>query len=377
MAKKDYYETLGINKSANETEIKSAFRKLAKEYHPDVSKDPKAEEKFKEIQEAYSVLSDEDKRRQYDQFGHDAFQGNNGGFGGFGGQGGSAGFDFNGFDFGDIFSEMFGSSFGGKGGQGNRARKGQDVAMRLHLTFEEAAFGTEKTIRLDVEETCSECHGHGGQGEKRCEKCHGSGTITAEQRTILGTYLTKTTCPSCGGKGVVYQSVCNKCKGKGRIRSNKELVVKVPAGVDEESQLRLVGKGEAGINGGPSGDVYIEFSIDKHPLFNRIDDNVTLELPITISDAILGTKKEVPTLYGPIILTIPAGTQSGTKLLVKDKGIANVSNRHKGNMYVIINVVIPDHLDRKQKELIEALKATNLEANEIFSKYYRNTKKSS
>lgn len=359
MAKRDYYEVLGIGKTATEAEIKSAFRKLAKEFHPDVSKDPNAEEKFKEIQEAYAVLSDQTKRQQYDQFGHDAFNGNGGG----GFQGG--GFDFSGFDFGDIFSDMFG--FGG--GRSNRGRKGQDVAMKMHLSFEESAFGTEKTIKLDVDEECAECHGHGGHGEKRCDRCHGSGTVTAEQRTILGTYLTKTTCPACNGKGSTYDETCSKCRGKGRIRVNKEIVVKVPAGVDEESQLRLTGKGEVGQNGGPNGDVYIEFSIDKHPLFQRTDDNIYLELPITVSEAILGVKKEVPTLYGTVILTVPGGTQSGTKLLLKDKGIANVSNKRKGNMYVIVNVIIPNHIDRKQKEIVEMLSKTNLENHDDFRKY--------
>jgi molecular chaperone DnaJ len=369
MKKKDYYEVLGVSKNATDAEIKSAFRKLAKEYHPDVSKDPNATEKFKEIQEAYAVLSDPDKRRQYDQFGHDAFNGNAGGFNG-------GGFDFSGFDFGDIFSDIFGSSFGFGGGHtgNNRSRKGGDVALQMHLTFEEAAFGTEKTINLDVDEECSNCHGSGGTGEKRCEKCHGSGTITAEQRTILGTYVTKTTCPTCGGKGYTYETTCSKCHGKGRIRKNKDITVKVPAGVDEESQLRLTGKGETGFNGGPNGDVYIEFSIDSHPLFVRSDDDILLELPITITDAILGTKKEVPTLYGSVILTIPAGTQSGTKLLLKEKGIANVSNKRKGNMYVIVNVVIPDRLDRTQKELILQLSKTNLGSNDIFNKYKRNSK---
>lgn len=374
MKKRDYYEILGINKNATDAEIKSAFRKLAKEYHPDVSKDPNAEEKFKEIQEAYAILSDEQKRKQYDQFGHDAFSNAQGG-GGYGGFGG-AGFDFSGFDFGDIFSDVFGSSFGFGGGRStsNRARKGTDVALKMHLTFEEAVFGVEKTIKLDVDEECSECDGHGGHGEKRCERCHGSGTITSEQRTILGTYLTKTTCPTCGGKGETYDKTCSKCRGKGRVRTNKEIVVKVPAGVDEESQLRLSGKGEAGSNGGPSGDVYIEFSIDEHPLYKREDDDIYLELPITISEAILGVKKEIPTLYGDIILTIPAGTQSGSRLLLKDKGVSNVSNKRKGNMYVIINVVIPNKLDRKQRELIEMLSKTDLENHETFNKYKKKIK---
>ena len=380
MAKKDYYESLGISKTATPAEIKSAFRKLAKEFHPDVNKDPKAEEKFKEIQEAYSVLSDEPKRKQYDQFGHDAFTNNGGGnAGGFQGgfSGGAGGFDFSGFDFGDIFSEMFGSSFGGRGGSSNRRMKGQDVLLKMHLTFEEAVFGTEKTIKLDVEEECDDCNGLGGHGEKRCERCHGSGTITAEQRTILGSYLTKTTCPNCEGKGYTYEETCSTCRGKGHIRKNKEIEVKIPAGVDTDSQLKLTGKGEAGANGGPSGDVYIEFSIDSHPLFKRVENDIYLDFPITISEAILGAKKDVPTLYGGIILTIPAGTQSGTKMLIKDKGVTNVQSRRKGNMYVVINVVIPTRIDRKQKELIDELSKTNLESHEAFNKYYRNNKKNS
>jgi molecular chaperone DnaJ len=372
MSKKDYYEVLGVSKSATDAEIKSAFRKLAKEYHPDVSKDPNAEEKFKEIQEAYAVLSDQTKRSQYDQFGHAAFQGGGAG----GGFGGAGGFDFNGFDFGDIFSDIFGSSFGfgGGGRNSNRPRKGNDISMRMHLSFEEAAFGTEKTINLDVEEECSSCNGKGGTGEKRCERCHGSGTVTAEQRTILGTYVTKTTCPSCNGKGTSYENTCSKCRGKGRIKTNKDIAVKVPAGVDEESQLRLSGKGEAGINSGSNGDVYISFVIDRHPLFERDEDDIILELPINIAEAIMGVKKEIPTLYGEVVLTIPAGTQSGSKLLLRDKGIANVSSKRKGNMYVIINVVIPDKLDKKQKDLINQLSDTNLETNDIFNKYKRKIK---
>lgn len=369
MAKRDYYEVLGVSKNATEAEIKSAFRKLAKEHHPDVSKDPNATEKFKEVQEAYAVLSDQTRRSQYDQFGHSAFD-NNGGYNSTGG------FDFSGFDFGDIFSDIFGSSFGfGGGGRSvNRRRKGSDMVMRMDLTFEEAAFGTEKTIKFDVNDNCSSCDGKGGTGEERCEKCRGSGTVTAEQRTILGTYLTKTTCSACMGSGYTYKDSCSKCRGKGHVRTNREISVKVPAGVDENSQLRLPGKGEAGSNGGPNGDVYIEFRISRHPLFVREGNDIYLELPITITEAILGVKKEIPTLYGEVILNIPSGTQSGAKLLLKDKGIANVSSKRKGNMYVIVNVVIPNKLDRKQKDLVNQLAKTNLENSDIFNKYKRNIK---
>ncbi len=369
MAKRDYYEVLGVSKNATEAEIKSAFRKLAKEHHPDVSKDPNATEKFKEVQEAYAVLSDQTRRSQYDQFGHSAFD-NNGGYNSTGG------FDFSGFDFGDIFSDIFGSSFGfGGGGRStNRRRKGSDMVMRMDLTFEEAAFGTEKTIKFDVNDNCSSCDGKGGTGEERCEKCRGSGTVTAEQRTILGTYLTKTTCSACMGSGYTYKDSCSKCRGKGHVRTNREISVKVPAGVDENSQLRLPGKGEAGSNGGPNGDVYIEFRISRHPLFVREGNDIYLELPITITEAILGVKKEIPTLYGEVILNIPSGTQSGAKLLLKDKGIANVSSKRKGNMYVIVNVVIPNKLDRKQKDLVNQLAKTNLENSDIFNKYKQNIK---
>ena len=361
MNKKDYYEVLGVSKNATDAEIKSAFRKLAKKYHPDVNKEPDAAEKFKEAQEAYAVLSDESKRRQYDQYGHAAFDQMNGG----------AGFDFSDFDFGDIFDGLFGGGFssfgfgGSRRGSQNRARKGADKLMRINLTFEEAAFGTKKSINLDINEKCSECDGKGGKGEKKCPTCHGSGSVTSEQRTILGSFMTKSTCPNCGGKGVTYDTTCSKCRGKGVTRKNTEIEVKIPAGVDTGNQLRLAGKGDVGINGGPNGDLYLEFQVKDHPLFIRDDNDIYLELPITITDAVLGCKKDVPTLYGNVKLVIPAGSQSGDKHRIKGKGIEDLHSGSKGSMYVVLKVVIPSKLDRGQKKLFEELSKTNLETSEF------------
>lgn len=359
MEKRDYYEVLGVDKNASEQDIKRAFRKLAKKYHPDVSKEPDAEEKFKEAQEAYAVLSDQQKRQQYDQYGHAAFDGMNGG----------AGFDFSDFDFSDIFDGLFGSSFGGFSSFGRRnsngARRGADKLMRLNITFDEAVFGTTKTINLDISEKCSECKGKGGKGEKTCSTCHGSGTVTQEQRTILGAFMSRTTCPNCQGKGVTYEKSCSKCHGHGTVTKNADVDVKVPAGVDSGSRLRLSGKGDPGYNGGSNGDLYLEFVVKDHPIFVRDDYDIYLELPITITDAVLGCKKDVPTLYGNIKLNIPAGSQNGDKHRIKGKGITHINSSVKGNMYVILNVVIPNKLDRKQKKYFEELSKTNLETNEF------------
>ena len=361
MNKRDYYEVLGVSKDASEAEIKSAFRKLAKKYHPDVNKEPDAAEKFKEAQEAYAVLSDEAKRRQYDQYGHAAFDNMNGG----------AGFDFSDFDFGDIFEGLFGSGFGNFGfggsrrGSQNRARKGADKLIRMNLSFDEAVFGTKKTIKIDINDNCDECNGKGGKGEKKCSTCHGTGSVTTEQRTILGAFMTKSACPNCGGKGYIYESTCSKCRGKGNIKRNVEIDVKIPAGVDTGNQLRLAGKGDAGSNGGPNGDLYIEFQVKNHPLFVRDDNDIYLELPITITDAVLGCKKDIPTLYGNVKLVIPAGSQSGDKHRIKGKGVEDIHRGSKGNMYVVIKVVIPTKLDRNQKKLFEQLSETNLETSEF------------
>ena len=358
MNKRDYYEVLGVSKNASEAEIKSAFRKLAKKYHPDVSKEPDAAEKFKEAQEAYAVLSDSSKRQQYDQFGHSAFQNN--GYGGAGAQG----FDFGDFDFSDIFGDLFGDSFGfNTRRNSNRARRGSDTLIHMNLDFDEAVFGTKKTINLNLDEDCSECHGKGGIGEKQCPTCHGSGTEAKQQTTFFGTFMTRTTCSTCGGKGVSYDKKCSKCHGKGKINTNKDIEVKIPAGVDDGNRLRLKGKGEAGYNGGPNGDVYIEFRVKEHPIFKRDEDDIYLVLPITITDAVLGAKIDVPTLYGSITLTIPAGSKSNDKHRIKGKGVKNVNSGRAGDMYVILDVTIPKKLSKEQKKLFESLKETNLKDN--------------
>ncbi len=358
MNKRDYYEVLGVDKNASDAEIKSAFRRLAKQYHPDVSKEPNAEEKFKEAQEAYAVLSDSEKRRQYDQFGHSAFSGD------------GQGFDFSGFDFSDIFGDIFGGGFGDFFGSGmgstNRPQKGRDTLMHMDITFEEAAFGTTKTIDLDVHEKCNECNGKGGHDEKTCSTCHGSGNVTTEQRTMFGTFMTKTTCSTCGGKGITYSHKCNKCHGSGKIKINKKIEVQIPAGIDTGNQLRISGKGEVGRNGGPNGDVYIEFTVQDHPLFNRRDNDIYLELPITITEAVLGTKKDVPTLSGSVKLTIPAGSESGDKHRLRGKGIQGINSIIKGDMYVVLKIVVPKKLTKEQKKLFEQLDKTNLEDRERF-----------
>lgn len=355
MKKRDYYEVLGIDKSASEADIKSAFRKLAKKYHPDVSKEADASDKFKEAQEAYAVLSDENKRKQYDQYGHAAV--NNGG----------SGYDYSDFDFSDIFGDMFGGGFGdffGGGRSKTRASKGRDRVIRMDLDFEEAVFGTTEEIKLEVSETCDSCSGRGGHNETTCPDCHGSGQINVEQRTMFGTFMTRTTCSRCSGKGKTYKEKCNVCRGSGKISKTKTIEVKVPAGVDTGNQLRMSGLGEAGHNGGPNGDIYIEFNVKKHPIFIRKGNDIYLELPITITEAVLGTKKDIPTLYGSVKLSIPAFSESGDKHRLKGKGISDVNYGGKGDMYVVIDVTIPKKLTKEQKKLFEQLDETDLADND-------------
>lgn len=351
--KKDYYEVLGVSKTASQDEIKSAFRKLAKKYHPDVSKEENAAEKFKECQEAYAVLSDENKRKQYDQFGHAAFENN-----------GAGGYDFSGFDFSDIFGDLFGSGFGFNfGGRNNSKSRGRDTVMRVNLTFEEAIFGTNKSINLDMYDKCEECSGKGGHDEKTCPDCHGSGVVAAEQRTLFGTFMTKTTCPKCSGKGKTYSKVCSNCSGKGRVKTNKTIEVKVPAGVDTGNQQRIAGYGEFGEAG--NGDLYLEYYVSKHEIFERDGIDIYLELPITITEAVLGCKKEIPTITGAVKLTIESGSNTGDKLRLKGKGVEDVHSYRKGDMYVILKVVIPDKITKEQKKLFESLSKTDLKTPEF------------
>ena len=366
MEKRDYYEVLGVSKDASSDDIKRAFRRLAKKYHPDVSKEPDAAEKFKEAQEAYAVLSDENKRRQYDQYGHAAFEG-----------AGGAGFDFSDVGLGDILNDLFGGGFGGSfssfsnfsgfgSARGSRASKGRDSVVRVDLSFEEAIFGCKKTINLTLNESCDKCDGKGGHGAKKCPDCHGSGMISQNRQTLFGSFMSQSPCPKCFGRGEIFESSCSKCRGNGKVKSNKDIEVKIPAGVDTGNQLRIKGKGEAGANGGPNGDIYLEFRVSKHPIFVRDGNDIHLSLPVTVAEAALGCKKDVPTLESSVKLSIPSGSQSGDVLRLKGKGIEDVNYRRKGDMYVTLNVVIPRKLDRKQKKLFESLASSGIDSDKEF-----------
>ena len=370
--KKDYYEVLGVSKDASAADIKSAFRKLAKKYHPD-NKETGDEAKFKEIGEAYAVLSDENKRRQYDQFGSAAFDGSAGGF---------SGFDPGDIDLNDILRSVFGD-VGGFGGFGDffggsrstastRARKGRDTLVRLDLTFEEAAFGVDKDIELTLNDTCEECHGKGGFDETTCDYCKGSGYVVTEQRSLFGVIQSRTACPRCNGKGRSFKTTCKNCGGTGQERKKKTISIHIPEGVNTGHQLRISGKGEAGVNGGPNGDIYFEIHVKESNFYERDEEDLTIVLPITITDAVLGAKKEVPTIYGNVMMDIKPGTQSGTKYKLKGKGLKIPNTSRKGDEYVVIKVMMPTKLTREQKKLFEALDETDLEMNSEFKEFKRN-----
>lgn len=370
MAKRDYYDVLGVDKSASDAEIKSAFRKLAKKYHPDLNKEPDAAEKFKEVQEAYDVLGDEQKRKTYDQFGSAAFDNNAGGnpYGNYGNYGGfnTSGFGFEDINLDDILSNMFGGSFGGSRKK-NRPRKGEDVLYRMNISFREAVFGSKEDITLDLTEKCEECDGKGGFNPKKCSTCNGTGKVRRTQSSLFGSFLTETTCPDCSGTGETFERRCTDCKGKGYVVKRKTITITIPEGVDTGSQIRIKGKGQVGSNGGENGDIYVEFRVEDDPIFDRDGYDIFMTLPINISEAVLGGEKEVPTLDGKILLTIPSNSQTNDKLRIKGRGVPYGSKR--GDLYIVLDVVMPTKLDRNQRRLFEELSDTNLETSDKFKRF--------
>ena len=354
MAKRDYYEVLGISKSATEQEIKKAYRSLAKKYHPDVNKEPDAADKFKEVQEAYDVLSDAQKKATYDQFGHAGMDG----AAGFGGA------DFSGFGgFEDIFGSFFGG-MGGMGGSGYRRQntgpqKGQDRFMQMRIDFMDAIFGKSEEITIDVEETCSECLGSGAKTKSDvqvCPTCNGTGHVLSQQRTAFGVFQTQSVCPNCRGTGKIIKTPCPKCKGKGFEKKRIKVEVKIPAGIQTGQQLRISGKGERGVNGGPNGDLYIEILVNRHEYFIRDGKDISIYVPLSALDATLGCTIDVPTVYGDVELRIPAGTQHAQKFRLRGKGVKNARTGQDGDQYVIVELQIPKSLSKEETELYEKLR---------------------
>ena len=357
--KRDYYEVLGVSRSASADEIKKAYRKLAKKYHPDLNKEPDAADKFKEVAEAYEVLSDETKRANYDQFG---FAGVNGqaGFDPF-----SQGFAGGGFeDLGDIFSSFFGGNMGGgfssRSGNRNGPRRGQDHLMSVDISFLDACFGVKKDIELTVDETCKTCNGSGAASAgdiETCRTCHGTGTVMQVRNTMLGQMQTQSVCPDCRGTGKKIKKICPDCRGAGYQSKRTTITVEVPAGAQSGNQIRYSGKGGRGENGGPNGDLYIEINVQPHQMYERLGDDIYLEVPVTAIDASLGAKVDVPTIYGDCELTIPAGTQEGTKIRLKGKGVVNRRTGRTGSQICVVKIQIPRSLSRKEKELYRELQS--------------------
>lgn len=346
MADKDYYKVLGIDKNASKEEVKSAYKKLAKQYHPDVNKEPSATEKFKEINEAASVLGDDQKRKQYDTYGADFerkyHQDFNQQF---------SGFDFEDMDFGDLFEMFFSGGFGGSG-QGHRRSRGRDLRYDVEITLEEAAKGVKKSVTIEKPELCEDCDGRGGEDYERCSDCDGKGAKRVRQQTPFGIFESRVTCKRCQGHGEIIKNTCSTCKGRGIIHKKKTLEVNIPAGVDSGAQLRLREEGEA-VKNGTTGDLYIFIDVKKHKYFEREGDDIILEIPITITQAILGDEVEVPTLDGKAALKIPRGTQPETILRMRNKGIQNLNHHGPGDQLVKIKVEIPEKLNRKQEELMK------------------------
>ena len=384
--KRDYYEVLGIGKNATDAEIKSAYRKLAKKYHPDLNPgDKEAEEKFKEVNEANDVLSDPQKRQRYDQFGFAGVDpnyaaANGGGAGGFGG-------GFGGVDLGDIFGDIFGGGFGGGfsgfgGGSSTRTanapRKGHDIQASVILTFEEAAHGCSKKITINRQDTCPDCGGTGaakGTSPETCPDCGGRGYVVTQQRTPFGVMQSQQPCSHCGGRGTIIRNPCKTCRGTGKTAARKSLEINIPAGIDDDQNIALRGQGDAGSNGGPAGDVIVHVSVKADPMFERDGYDVTIHVPITFSQAVLGDDVEVPTVDGRIVQHIPEGTQSGTKFRLRGQGIQYLNGRGRGDQYVIVDVEIPKKVTRAQREALKAfedsMKEDNYEKRKGFFKNLR------
>lgn len=350
MADKDYYEVLGVSKTATDDEIKSAYRKMAKKYHPDLNPgNAEAEAKFKEVNEAYAVLSDSTKRANYDRYGSADPQA------GFGGGGAYSGAGFGGFE--DIFENIFGGGIFGGGRKQNGPERGRDLRVDISLTFEEAAFGVKKEINLNREEVCDECGGSGaekGTGAETCHTCHGSGHVRTTQNTMFGSFSSTQVCSSCGGTGKIIRTPCKKCSGKGRIKRARKININVPAGIDNGQAITLRGEGEHGKRGGTAGDLYIYFSVKPHKMFKRDRSDLYLEIAISYANATLGAEITVPTLEDSIKYKIPEGTQPGTVFRIKGKGIKRLNSSDKGDLYVTVGVDVPKRLSGKQKELLRA-----------------------
>ena len=351
--KRDYYDILGVDKNADAQAIKKAYRKLAMKYHPDRNPDNKeAEEKFKEVNEAYEVLSDENKRRTYDQFGHEGVNGQ-GGFGGqgFGGQG------FGGFEdiFGDVFGDIFGGGFGNSRTRRRGPKRGSDIKHSINISFEEAAFGKKTSIKLNRSEECSECNGSGakvGTSKKTCPTCNGAGEVRTVQRTPFGNIASSRICSTCEGEGEVIESPCPKCSGRGSTRKVKTIEVDIPAGIDDGQMIKLSGQGEIGSKGGPRGDLYLVINVERHPLFTREGNDIHFEMPITFVQAALGDEIEVPTLDGKVKYKVPEGTQSGTVFRLREKGIPRIRGNSRGDQYVKVVVDVPKKLNESQKDIL-------------------------
>jgi len=350
MTQRDYYEILGLPRTASAEDIKATFRKLARQYHPDVSKEEDAEEKFKEINEAYGVLSDDQKRARYDQYGR----------AGLGDMGGMP--DFATMDFGDIFEELFSSfGFGGGGSRSRRPRRGRDLQYQVALTFEEAIFGVDKEIEITRNEICGTCRGscaEPGSTPQRCSTCGGRGEVRQVRQTILGSMMQSSPCPTCSGRGEVISNPCKTCRGSGQEHKTVKKVISIPAGVDEGTQIRLGGEGEPGANGGPVGNLYIIIGVRPHKFFKRRDNDILLNLDINIAQATLGAQLDVPTVDGEHSLNIPSGTQPGKVFTLKGKGVPYLRKSGRGSQHVVINVNIPEKLTKEQRELFEKLAET-------------------